>query len=277
MSILEKEPEIKDALNAVAAPSFRGEIVFDKVGFSYNPKEPVLDKVSFKLKPGQIGALVGPSGIGKSTIASLLLRFYDPQNGCILIDGTDLRRYTLSSLRSQISVVLQESVLFGTTIRENIAYGKIDAPMEEIVAAAKAANAHEFITRLSNEYDTVIGERGCTLSGGQRQRIAIARAIIRNAPILILDEPMIGLDNESKSKVWEAVNRLIVGKTCLFITHDLNALAKVDLVLVMDKNRIIVRNEENDVKFTSLGKDQPFGSQDRPAQEEEVFLKEDIT
>jgi ATP-binding cassette subfamily B protein len=159
----------------------------------------------------------------------------------------NLENYKLESLRREIGVVLQNSVLFGTTIRENIAYGKLDATMEEIAGAARAANAHDFILELENGYDTIIGERGATLSGGQRQRIAIARALIRNAPILILDEPMAGLDVESEAKVREALKRLMAGKTCLLITHDLQAVAEVDLVLVLDDGRIVERGRHSDL------------------------------
>ena len=247
ISILETESEIKDAPDAIVAPPFQGEIVFEEVDFRYHPGERVLNGVSFTVKPGQMVALVGPSGVGKSSIANLLLRFYDPVEGRILIDGTDIRRYSLASLRDQIAVVLQESVLFGTTIRENIAYGKLDANTEEIVAAAKAANAHDFILELEDGYETTIGERGETLSGGQKQRIAIARAIIRNAPILILDEPMTGLDGESKAKIQEALERLMDGRTCLLITHDLQAVSEADLVLVLEERRIVERGRHSDL------------------------------
>ncbi len=245
--ILEIEPEIQEDPRAVGGAKFNGEIVFENVFFDYGDGKGVLKNVSFTISPGQRVAVVGPSGVGKSTIANLLLRFYDPQKGGILIDGTDVRRYTLPSLREQVAVVLQESVLFGATIRENIAYGKLDATTEEIVAAAKAANAHDFILELENGYDTVIGERGETLSGGQRQRIAIARALIRNAPILILDEPMTGLDVESEAKVWEALKRLMAGKTCLLISHDLRVVADADLVLVLEDGRIVEGGAPSDL------------------------------
>jgi ATP-binding cassette subfamily B protein len=237
--ILEIEPEIQDDARAVEASGLKGEIVFEDVSFDYGNGKSVLNKVSFAVSPGQTVALAGRSGAGKSTIANLLLRFYDPRQGRILIDATDIRQYTLASLREQIAVVLQESVLFCTTIRENIAYGKLDATAEEIIAATEAANAHEFILALEHGYDTVIGERGDSLSGGQRQRIAIARALIRNAPILILDEPMRGLDVESEAAVREALKRLMAGKTCLLITHDLQAVAEADLVLLLDEGRIV--------------------------------------
>jgi len=247
ISILETEPEIKDAPDAIMAPRFQGEISFENVHFRYRPGEPILNGISFTVKPGQTVALVGPSGAGKSTIANLCLRFYDPWRGLILIDATDIRRYMLTSLRDQIAVVLQEAVLFSATIWENIAYGKPNADMEEIVAAAKAANAHDFILELEHGYHTLIGERGSTLSGGQRQRIAIARALIRNAPILILDEPMTGLDVESEAKVQEALKRLIVGKACLLITHDLQAVAEADHILVLEEGRIVEQGRHADL------------------------------
>jgi len=249
--ILEKEPEIQDNAQAVEASGLKGEIIFEDVSFDYGNGKSVLNAVSFTVSPGQTVALVGPSGAGKSTIANLLLRFYDPHQGRILIDGTDIRQYKLASLREQIAVVLQTSVLFCTTIKENIAYGKLDATMEEIIAATKAARAHDFILELEHGYDSIIGERGDTLSGGQRQRIAIARALIRNAPILILDEPMRGLDVESEMAVREALKRLMAGKTCLLITHDLQAVAGADLVLVLQEGRIVERGGHSDLMARS--------------------------
>ena len=249
--ILEIEPEIQDDPHAVEASNLKGEIVFDNVSFDYGEGKEVLKEVSFTISPGQRVALVGASGAGKSTIVSLLLRLYDPQEGCIAIDGLNIKNYRRESLRREIGVVLQNSVLFGTTIRENIAYGKPDASLEEIVAAAKAANAHEFILELENGYDTIIGERGATLSGGQRQRIAIARVIIRNAPILILDEPMTGLDVESESKVRDALNRLMAGGTCLLVTHDLQAVAEADLILALEEGRIVERGRHSELMARS--------------------------
>src|SRR3989441_122092 len=249
--ILEIEPEIQDGAQAVKASGLKGEIIFENVSFHYGDGKSVLNNVSFTISSGQTAALVGPSGVGKSTIANLLLRFYDPQQGRILIDVTDIRQYRLASLKGQIARVLQESVLFCTTIKEKIAYGKLDATMEEIIAATKAANAHDFILELEHGYDTIIGERGDTLSGGQRQRIAIARALIRNASILILDEPMRGLDVESEMAVREALKRLMAGKTSLLITHDLQAVAEADLVLVLQEGRIVERGGHSDLMARS--------------------------
>ncbi|MDQ3816885.1 MAG: ABC transporter ATP-binding protein/permease, partial [Acidobacteriota bacterium] len=202
--ILEIEPEIKDAPDAIEASGLRGEIVFDNVTFDYGDGRGVLQEVSFKIEPGRRVVLLGPSGAGKSTICGLILRFYDPQSGSVSIDGVDIRRYKRESLRREIGIVLQDSLLFGATVRENIAYGKLGATEEEIVAAARAAGAHDFICVLENGYDTVVGERGGTLSGGQRQRISIARTFIRDVPVLILDEMMTGLDVESAAAVRAA-------------------------------------------------------------------------
>ena len=237
--ILEIEPELEDRPDAIDAPRLHGEIVFSGVSFDYGDGKEVLRDISFKVSPGERVALVGVSGAGKSTIASLLLRLYDPQEGEIRVDGVNIQAYRRESLRRQIGVVLQQSILFGATIRENIAYGNPDASEEEIVAAAKAACADEFIRELEDGYDTIIAERGATLSGGQRQRIAIARALIRNAPILILDEPMTGLDAESEANVRQALGHLMEGKTCFTITHDLQSVADAHQVLVLEEGRIV--------------------------------------
>ena len=249
--VLDIEPEIKDHPDAIEADGLRGEIVFDNVSFDYEDGREVLKDVSFAVSPGQRVALVGVSGAGKSTIVSLILRLYEPQEGAIFIDGVNIQQYRRESLRREIGIVPQNSILFGATIRENIAYGNPEASLEEIVAAAKAANAHEFIRELENGYDSVIGERGATLSGGQQQRIAIARALIRNAPILILDEPMTGLDVESEAKVREALDRLMSAKTCLLITHDLQSIADADLVLVLEAGQIVERGKHPDLVAAS--------------------------
>jgi ABC-type multidrug transport system fused ATPase/permease subunit len=249
--ILEVEPDIKDAPDAVVAPPLRGEISFEDVSFDYGDDNDVLEGVSFDVLPGQRVALVGASGAGKSTLVSLILRLHESRSGAIRIDGRNIKEYKLKSLRQQIGIVLQDSVLFGTTIKENIAYGKLDATTEEIIQAAKAANAHDFIKDLEDGYETVIGERGDTLSGGQRQRIAIARAVIRNAPLLILDEPMAGLDVESEAKVQEALDRLMAGKTSLVITHDLHAVAGADLILVLEGGRIVEHGSHDNLMAQS--------------------------
>lgn len=246
--ILEVDPEIQDTPDAVEAPKLEGAVAFENVSFDYeNDEEGVLEDVSFAVKPGQRVALVGASGAGKSTMVSLILRLYQPKSGRILIDGRDIRDYKLRSLRRQIGIVLQDSVLFGATIRENIAYGRLDATDEEIEAAARAANAHEFIVGLEHGYDTVLGERGDTLSGGQRQRIAIARAVVRDARVLILDEPMTGLDAESEARVQEALDRLMAGRTSFLITHDLHAVSGADHVLVLENGRIVEQGHHDEL------------------------------
>ncbi len=233
LAILDIEPDIKDAPDAIAAPPFRGAIEFQDVAFAYRQGAPVLRGVNLRIEPGRTIALVGCNGSGKSTLASLLLRYYDPVLGSVRIDGVDVRRYKLASLREQISVVPQDTVLFHGTIRENIAYGRLDATQREIVAAARAANAHAFIERLPDGYDTVVGERGARLSGGQRQRIAIARAIVRDAPIVVLDEPTTNLDVMSEDAVREALLRLAAHKTCLVITHDFATVLDADRVYAL--------------------------------------------
>jgi ATP-binding cassette, subfamily B, bacterial len=237
--IFETEPEARDDASTVVAPRLKGEIVFNHVSFDYGNGRKVLDDVSFSIAPGQRVALVGPSGSGKSTIASLLLRFYDARSGEIMVDGADIRRYSRESLRREIGIVLQDSILFGASIRENIAYGKPDASMEEVVEAARQAYAHDFIASLPEGYDTIIGERGATLSGGQRQRICLARAIIKQPSALILDEPTSAVDAESAALIHDALERLQSGKTTLVIAHNFAAMEKFDLILVLKNSRLI--------------------------------------
>ncbi|HKV36799.1 MAG TPA: ABC transporter ATP-binding protein [Pyrinomonadaceae bacterium] len=233
------EPEVEDRPGAREATALRGNISFRQVSFGYNDAGPVLRNISFSITAGEKVALLGRSGAGKSTIVSLLLRLYEEQQGEILLDGVNIKDFQRESLRQQIGIVMQDIVMFGASIRENIAYGKLDATSEEIVRAAKAANAHEFISSLEDGYDTILGARGGTLSGGQRQRLALARAFVRNAPILILDEPMTGLDSESEEAVRDALERLMRGKTCLLITHDLASAAAADRVLILENGRIV--------------------------------------
>ncbi|QDF42058.1 ABC transporter ATP-binding protein [Bradyrhizobium symbiodeficiens] len=232
-TILSSDEVIKERDNAIDPGRVRGAITFDRVSFGYEKEEPVLHEVSFAIEPGQVVGIVGPTGSGKSTVLSLLPRFYDPLFGHIRIDGIDVVDFKLAALRSQIAFVLQDTVLFHGTVRENIAYGRPDATDDEILAAAKVANADEFITRMPLGYDSIVGERGDTLSGGQRQRIAIARAVIRNSPILVLDEPTAALDAESERLVIDALRQLMKGRTVIMIAHRLNTLIGADKIIVL--------------------------------------------
>jgi ATP-binding cassette subfamily B protein len=237
--VMEIEARVRDLPRARRAPRFKGKIEFDHVTFAYDEKSPVLKDVSFSIKPGYVAAIVGPSGTGKTTIISLIPRFYDPQSGTVKIDGADIRGYKLKSLREQISFVLQETLLFHASVWDNIAYGKPDATQDQIMRAAKLANAHEFIEKMAEGYNTMIGERGTTLSGGQRQRISIARAIIRDTPILILDEPTSGLDSASEQAVIGALDRLMEGKTSIVVTHHLRAIRHADIVFVVKDSELV--------------------------------------
>jgi ATP-binding cassette subfamily B protein len=237
--VLENEMQVRDLPKAKRAPRFKGRIEFDHVDFSYNGGQRVLSDISLTIKPGQLAALVGPTGAGKTTIISLLPRFYDLTAGQIRIDGTDIRNFKSRSLRQQISFVLQETLLFRATVAQNIAYGKPEATRAEIIRAAKLANADEFIDRMAEGYDTMVGERGVTLSGGQRQRITIARAIIRGAPILILDEPSAGLDAASEKLVFDALENLMEGKTSIVIAHRLATVRRADVIFVIDGGRVV--------------------------------------
>ncbi len=240
LDILDTPPAIQDRPDALEAPRFQGEIRFEQVSFAYG-EQPLLRNLSFTLAPGQRVAVVGASGVGKSTLASLLLRLYEPNQGQILLDGVDIRCYTQASLRGQMSVVLQESLLFGESVGANIRHGAPDADDEAIEAAARQANAHDFIMTLPAGYATRLGERGATLSGGQRQRIAVARAAVRRAPIVILDEPTVGLDEANAQAVNTALRQLMDGCTALLITHDLKLAATADLILYLEAGQIVER------------------------------------
>jgi subfamily B ATP-binding cassette protein MsbA len=245
--VLEIEARVRDLPRARKAPRFKGKIEFDHVNFAYDGKTPVLKNVSFEIEPGQVAAIVGPSGTGKTTIISLVPRLYDPQSGTIKIDGEDIRGYKLKSVREQISFVLQETLLFHTTIWENIAYGRPDATRHQIIRAAKQANAHDFIEQLPEGYSTMVGERGVTLSGGQRQRIAIARAIIRDTPILVLDEPTTGLDSSSEQAVIEALARLMEGKTCIVVAHHLSTIRRADVIFVIKESELVEKGTHEEL------------------------------
>jgi ATP-binding cassette subfamily B protein len=238
--ILETEPDIQSPPNAILCPTFRGEILFERVSFRYNHNErPILSDINLKIEPNQRIAIIGATGSGKTTLVNLIPRFYDVSEGAVKIDGIDVRQMDLPSLRRQIGIVLQTSLLFSTTIRENLAYGRPDATNEEIIAAAKAAQAHEFIMELPHGYDTVVGERGVTLSGGQRQRIAIGRALLMNPRILILDDSTSSVDTQTEHLIQKALSTLMEGRTTLIIAQRLSTVKKADLILVMDQGRIV--------------------------------------
>lgn len=268
--IMDLTPEVTDAPDAQVLPPFSREIEYHNVSFRYED-EMVLNRVQFKVKPGEKVALVGSSGAGKTTLVNLLPRFYDVTKGKILIDGMDIRHATLQSLRDQIGVVGQQTLLFNDTVRNNIAYGRPDIPKEEVIKAAKMADAHDFIVKLSHGYDTIIGEQGVRLSGGQRQRISIARALLKNAPILILDEATSSLDTESEREVQAALDRLMEKRTVLVIAHRLSTVRNVNRILVLSKGRIVEEGVHKELmaiggEYKKLYELQ-FQDEDRPLQE----------
>jgi len=232
--VFDEIPEVKEKKNAKTLNRVQGEIVLKDLSFSYQEDIPVMKNINLTIKKGQTVALVGTTGVGKSTIANLINRFYDPQEGAVFIDGVDIRDVTLSSLRDNISMVLQDTFLFNGTVYENIVYGWKDAKREDVIAAAKAANAHDFIEKMENGYDTFIGERGVLLSGGQRQRIAIARAILRDSPILILDEATSALDTKTEKEIQAALNEISKERTTIMIAHRLSTTREADLIVVLD-------------------------------------------
>ncbi len=247
LEIIEEEPEIADAPGAIKIERARGDIEFRDVSFHYVENIPVLKDISFKIKAGETLALVGPTGVGKTTLANLVPRFYDPNSGEILLDGTDIRKIKLSSLRQQISLVSQDVFLFNGTVRDNILYGRMDATEEEVIAAAKAANAHDFILELVDGYDTMVGERGVKLSGGQKQRISIARAILKDAPILILDEATSAVDTQTERLIQEALDKLMENKTTIAIAHRLSTIQKADHIIVIEEGEIIEQGKHADL------------------------------
>lgn len=236
--VLDTRPEIENMPDAAVLPTIQGYVALHHVTFEYKAGEPALRDVELAVNPGQVVAIVGPSGAGKTTIANLLPRFYDPTEGKITIDGIDIKTVTMQSLREQIGIVPQETILFNGSVYDNILYGKLDATHDEVLSAAKAANAHHFIMDMPSGYDTQIGERGSKLSGGQRQRISIARAILKNPRVLILDEATSALDTESEKLVQEAVDKLMIGRTSFVIAHRLSTVQRADLIVVMERGRI---------------------------------------
>jgi subfamily B ATP-binding cassette protein MsbA len=245
--LLDQPITITDAPNALLLLPVQGHLRFERVNFSYDGKTQVLHNVSFEAERGQVVALVGPSGAGKTTIAHLIPRFFDVQEGCVTIDGYDIRQVQIKSWREQIGIVLQEPILFSTTIRENIMYGRLDATQEEIEAVARAANAWEFIDKLPQGYDTLVGERGVKLSGGQRQRIAIARALLRDPRLLILDEATSSLDNESEHLVQQALERLMKDRTTIVIAHRLSTVQNADKIVVIEQGHIIEEGKHEEL------------------------------
>ncbi len=234
-ALLDQVPDVAERRDAVRLSRARGSVLFLDVSFGYDAEHVVLHRVSFAAPPGTRVGIRGTTGAGKSTLMGLLMRFYDPTDGTIMLDDVDLRDYSLDDLRRQFAIVLQEPVLFSTSISENIAYGRPEATHEEIVEAARLANAHDFISALPEGYDTPVGERGMRLSGGERQRISLARAFLKDAPLLILDEPTSSVDVKTEGVIIEAMNRLMQGRTTFIISHRLDALAGCDMQVELDK------------------------------------------
>jgi ATP-binding cassette, subfamily B, bacterial len=241
------QPEVDDPPHGVDPGRVQGRVQMEGVHFAYRKSVAVLHDVNLNIEPGQTLALVGPTGAGKSTVVSLVARFYDPQAGRVLIDGVDLRHMRLDALRRNISMVLQDVFLFNGSVRENIRFGKPDATDEEVMAAARVANAHDFITQMPQGYDTEIGERGVKLSGGQKQRISIARAVLKDAPILILDEATSAVDTETEAQIQQALERLMQGRTAIVIAHRLSTIRNADQILVLDGGRIVEQGRHTQI------------------------------
>jgi ABC-type multidrug transport system fused ATPase/permease subunit len=248
--LLDEIPEIRDRPGARSISGSTGHVVFEDVSFNYQSRRQTLQHVSFEAKGGQLIALVGPTGSGKTTLLSLLPRFYDPVEGRILLDGIDIRDLTLESLRAQISLVLQEPLLFAGTLAENIRYGRLDATQEEIEEAARRANAHDFVMALPEQYETLVGERGSQLSGGERQRISIARAFLKNSPILLLDEPTSSIDSKTEAVILDALTRLMAGRTTFMAAHRLSTIQRADLILVLNRGKAIQQGTHQELMET---------------------------
>ena len=245
--LLDTPPDVKEADHPIPLPKCDGHIVFEQVDFSYKERTDTLKDISFEAHAGQVVAVVGPTGAGKTTLISLIPRFYEISSGRVLIDGIDVRDLALKDLRERVSIVLQEPLLFSTTIKDNIRYGQLNATDEQIVAAAEAANAHEFIVRLPQGYDTELGERGARLSGGERQRICVARAFLKDAPILILDEPTSSIDSKTEAVILDALDRLMLGRTTFMIAHRLSTVRKADKILVLDRGRLVEQGDHDEL------------------------------
>ena len=245
--LLDTKPDISDPPHPTRLPRCAGRVEFRHVDFAYQGRTDTLRDVSFKAEPGQVTAIVGPTGAGKTTLISLIPRFYDAAGGQVLVDGIDVKQMSLDDLRRQVSIVLQEPLLFSMSIRDNIRYGRLDADDDEIVAAARAANAHDFISRLPQGYDTQLGERGSRLSGGERQRIAVARAFLKDAPILILDEPTSAIDSKTEAVILDSLDRLMEGRTTFMIAHRLSTIRRADWILVVDQGRIVEQGRHDDL------------------------------
>jgi ABC-type multidrug transport system fused ATPase/permease subunit len=263
-NLLDTVPEIKDGPDAVAIEQALGRVTFENIHFNYKSRVDTLKDISLEAEAGQVVAIVGPTGAGKTTLMSLLPRFYEAQKGRILLDGTDIRQLTLESLRRQISIVLQEPLLFSGTIAENIRYGRLEANREEIMDAARAANAHDFIMKLPRQYETELGERGVQLSGGERQRIAVARAFLKDAPVLILDEPTSSIDSKTEAVILDALDRLMIGRTTFMIAHRLSTIRRADTILVLDHGRLVERGTHEELLRRRGLYKQLYDMQNRP-------------
>lgn len=248
-TVLDEETEVKESADAIHLKRVKGGFEFENISFAYDKDRPTLSEISFEIKPGDRVGVMGSTGAGKSTLINLLNRFYDPLGGSIKVDGQDIRTYKLADYRKQFSIVLQEPVLFSTTIAENIRYGRPEATEEEIIEAAIAANAHNFITKSKDGYSTVVGERGMKLSGGERQRISLARAFIKNAPVLILDEPTSSLDIKTEALIMDAMERLMEGRTTFMITHRLDTLNSCNIILHLENGKLLEVVRDHDIHF----------------------------